>query len=816
MRTLGQDMHYALRLFRNNTGFTVLAVLTLALGIAANTTVFGWIDHVMLNPFPGAARQGELALVETVTSDGELLVNTSFLDYKDYRDNLKLFSGLAASRFTRAPLGENGRSEQVFVEMVTRNFFDVLEVKPALGRVFRAGECSDEARTCALAVISDKLWRSRFQGDRSVIGKTIRFSRRPFTVVGVAPAEFNGAFAGLTFDAWVPLNWAEELGTGNGTLNWRGTRDLTTTVGRLRPGVSVEQARAEASALAARLAAAQPRTNRGIGATVVKAVDGHNGAQRLLQGPLRILTAICLVLMMIVCANVANLLLARMVSREREFTIRMALGSGGTRLFRQVLTETMLLALAGAAIGILMAQWMGQALAALLPPNDAPLALDQGVNLRTMVFTLSAALTATLLAGVAPAWMTARMNLNEALKAGGRADAGSGSHRLRSLLVIAEVALASIAMIGAGLFLRSFRNASAIHPGFATANILAGDYYLSPAGYTAEQQREFCVRLRQRLEATPGIAGVSYTDYIPLQFGPSPWNQVTVDGYTPAPGEDMNLHRSLVPPGYFGLLEIPLLEGRDFTEADDTKAERVMIVNQSFVRRFYGGGPALGRKVRLDRGERTIVGVVKDSKYHKQTEGRTPYFYMPFRQYFAPGLNFSLLVKTQGDPILAVAALRRESLALNPDATVHNVVPLEHAIGSALYPHRVAASLLTAVGAVAMLLASIGLYSVMSFAVGRRTREIGLRMALGAGQGQVIAMVLRQGFVLLAPGLALGIAAGMALSRVVSTLLVGIPGTDPLAYLSAATFLSLCAGLACFVPAWRACSVSPNTALRSE
>lgn len=816
MRILGQDIHYALRLFRTNAGFTLLAVLTLALGVAANTTVFGWIDGLLLNPFPGAARQDELALLETVTSDGDILVNTSFQDYRDYRDHLKSFSGLAASRFTRSTMGEEGQPEQVFVELISRNFFEVLGVQTALGRPIRSSECIDAARTCPLAVISHKLWQSRFHADPAIVGKSIRLARRSFTIVGVARPEFAGGFAGLAFDVWVPLNWAEELGTGNGTLNWRGTRDLTTTVGRLRPGVTVAEARAETVSIAARLTAAYPRTNRGIGATVTRAVDGHNGAQQLLQGPLRILTAICLVLLLIVCANVANLLLARMVAREREFNIRMAIGSGAARLFRQVLTETLLLSLAGAAAGLLMAQWLGQALVALLPPNDVPLAFTHEASWRTFTFTVLIALAATLLAGTAPAWLTARRNLHEALKCGGRSDAGAGSHRLRSLLVIAEVALASVAIIGAGLFLRSFQNATAIHPGFQTANILAGNYYLSPAGYTAEQQHDFCIRLRSKLESTPGIAAATYTDFIPLQFGNSPWNQIAVEGYNPAPGEDMNLHRSLVPPGYFEFLGIPLLEGRDFTEADDLKSERVMIVNQAFVRRFFPSGQALGRKVTLDRGPRTIVGIVRDSKYHKQTEKPTPYFFMPFKQYFAPGLNFSFLVKTKGDPILATAALRRESLTMNPDAAVYNLIPLDQAIASALYPQRVAASLLSAIGAVALLLATIGLYSVMSFAVGRRTREIGLRMALGASRGRVVGMVLRQGLVLVLPGLALGIAAGIALSSLVSSLLTGVGAADPASFLGAALFLSLCATLACFFPAWRAASVAPNEALRSE
>ncbi len=816
MKNFGQDVRFALRLFRGNPGFTAVAVLTLALGIAANTTVFGWIDHLLLNPFPGAARPNELVLLETATRDGEVLVNNSFMDYKDYRDHLRLFSGLAATRFTRTYLGEQRGSKMVFVELVSRNFFEVLEVPAALGRTFRSDECIDKAATCSQAVISNKLWRSHYRSDPAIIGKTIRLNKHSFTVIGVAPESFNGAFAGLAFDVWTPLNWAEELGTGNGTLNSRGTRDLTTTVGRLRPGVTLAQAQAEVASIASQLEVSDPRNNRSITNRVVRAVDGHNGAQLLLQGPLRMLMAVCVVLLLIVCANVANLLLAHMVSRQREFTIRMALGSQSGRLVQQVLTETLLLAAAGAIVGIVLSQWMGQVLTALLPPNDVPLAFDRPASMRTLIFTVLVTGFATILAGVAPAWFTARANLSESLKQGGRSEAGTGSHRLRSLLVIAEVALASIAIIGAGLFLRSFHNATAIHPGFATANIITGNYYLSPAGYTGPQQHEFCRRLRERLEATPGIAAVSYTDSTPLQFGPSPWHQIIVEGYDPAPGEDMNIHRSLIPPGYFSLMEIPLLEGRDFTSADDAKAPRVMIVNQTFARRYYPNQPVLGRRVRIGNGWWTIVGLAKDSKYHKQLEGATPYYYMPFDQWFAPGLNFSMLVKTKGDAALATRLLRRESLALNPDAQVYNILPLDQAIGSALYPQRVAASLLSVVGGVALLLATIGLYSVMSFAVGRRSREIGLRVALGARRAQIAAMIMRQGLYMVLPGLLLGVIAGIALSRVVSSVLVGVSAVDPLVYLGAALFLAACAALACYLPTRRALSVPPNTALRCE
>ncbi len=816
MRTLGQDLSFAFRLFRNNPGFTAVAVFTLALGIAANTTVFGWIDGVVLHPFPGAGDSQDLAMLETITSNGEVLVNTSFLDYKDYRDHLTLVSGVAVSRFTPTYAGEEGKAEKIFVELVSRNFFELLRVKPSLGRIFRADECNDQPDTCALAVVSHNYWRTRLNSDRGIAGKSIRVGRRQFTVVGVAPPEFRGGFAGLSFDMWIPINWATAFGTGGGTLKYRGTRDLTSTFVRLKPGVTVEQARQEVQSIAARLAAAHPDTNRGIGATLLPMNQAHNGAQILLHGPLSILMAVALVLLLIVCANVANLLLARMISRRKEFTIRLALGSGPRRLFRQVFTETLLLAAFGSIAGIVLAQWLSQGILFLLPPVDAPIAFNQAAAIRTLVFTVLAGIAATVISGTVPAMLSARINLNETLKEGGRTGTAGQSHRLRGLLVVAEVALASVAIIGAGLFVRSFKNATAINPGFDPSNILVGQYALSPAGYTAEQQRDFCIKLRERLQATPGIAGASYTDVIPLNFGTSPWHPLEINGYTPAPGEDMHLHRSFIPPGHFDLLKIRLLEGRDFTEGDHAKAPRVMIVNETFVNRYFQGRQVLGAKVKVDGAENTIVGIVKDSKYHTPLEGPTPYFYLPFRQNFAPGLNFVFFVKVKGDPILALAALRRESLALNADAVVYSPTQLEDAMTASLYPQKVAASFLTVLGAVSLLLASIGLYSVMAFAVSSRTSEIGLRMALGANPWSVIAMVVKQGLIMILPGLAAGIAAGLILSRLISSFLVQVGATDPITYVAASAFLAVCSMLACFFPALRAVRVNPTTALRTE
>ncbi|MCL4841955.1 MAG: ABC transporter permease [Bryobacteraceae bacterium] len=817
MQTLLHDLRYGLRMLRGNPGFTTVAVLTLGLGIAAATTVFGWIEGVLLNPFPGVAQPRDLYLMETVTTDGTKLGNLSFRDYLDYRDRLQLTEGVAASRFTPTYLGPQGKSERIFVELVTRNYFEVLGVPMVIGGGIRAGGCGDQAEDCPLAVISERLWRSRYGADPGVIGRRLLLNRREFTIAGVAAPEFRGGMSGLAFDVWVPLNWAQVLGTGGGTLTFRGTRDLTSTFVRLKPGVTLEQARAEVAALAARLAHAEPRTNRGITAMLVPLHEGQNGAQALLQGPLRILMAVSLVLLLIVCANVCNLLLARGVTRRREFGVRLALGAGRWRLARQLLAETLLLSLAGAVAGAILSMWLGGALLYLVPAKDLPLALDAPVSPTTLGFSILLAFVVTALAGAAPALFSARASLDDALKEGGRGGgAGVHSQRLRNLLVVSEVALAAMALIGAGLFLASFRNASRMALGFDPSNVLTGQFYLSAAGYSGPEQREFCRRLRQRMEQVPGVMTAGYSDVVPLSFGRSPWHQVSIEGYAPAPGENMNLHRSLVSPGYLELMKIPLIEGRDFTDADDAKAPPVMIVNEAFVRRYFGGGVAIGRRVQLERVWMTVIGVAKDARYHSPAESPLPYMYRPFSQQFAPGLNFSFFVKTGGDPLLALSALRREARALNGDAHIYGANSLQHAITEALYPQKVAASLLSALGALSLFLAAIGLFSVMSYMVSQRAREVGIRMALGARPADVVRMVVLQGGMLVAPGLFLGaLGAGLS-SRWAADLLVGVGAGDPVVYAGASLFLAGVALVACAAPALRAARIEPVSALRSE
>lgn len=814
LQSFGQDILFSLKLSASNPKFTLIAVLTLAVGIAVNSTVFSWIDGVLLHPYAGVKDTRGLALIETVTLSGEHLVATSYVDYRDYRDNLRLVSAIAIARFTPLTVGLQGNAERAWAELVSANYFDILRVKPLLGRSFLPEEGTDQPGASPIAVISYRMWQNRYGGERNVLGKSIRLNRHELTIIGVAPPEFRGSTVGLVYDVWMPINMANAMGSGP-TLTYRGCRDLTSTIVRLKPGVTVTQARDELSALAKRLAAAYPNTNRGVDATVVPIWAGHLGAQGVLLRPLQILMAMSVVLLLIVCANVANLLLARAVSRQKEFGLRLAFGAGRTRLIRQLLTETLLFSIAAALVGILIMLGMERSLNRLLPAVDFPFDLRGGLSPATLGFTLLVVVLVTVGSGLAPAVLSLRRDVNNVLNEGGRSGiGGTRSHRLRGLLVGAEVALAMVALVSAGLFLRSFHKASGIDPGFVTRNVAVAQFYLSNAGYTAEEQWRFCRRLRERMESIPGVSGVTYTDFVPLTSpGSSPEDELVVEGYVPAPSEQMLIHRATVAPGYFDFMGIRMMEGRDFTERDEAGAPAVMIVNETFAHHFFGGSSPIGRTVRLVGQNATIIAEVKDSKYNTPTEEPAPYFYLPFRQWFAPGLNFSVLIKTPADPMAVLPQLRREALALNQDAHFHSVL-LSDAIGYSLYAQKAAASLLTCVGVLCLVLAAIGLYSVMSYAISQRTQEFGVRMALGASRGNVVQLVTLESLFLTVPGLLVGMITALGAFRAFGGMLVGISAGDPLTFAGSALFLIAVSLLASYLPARRAMQVDPMAALR--
>lgn len=819
MRAFYQDVRFGLRLLRSNPGFAVLAVLTLALGIAANTTVFGWIDGLLLHPFAGASDSHRLAVLEMSIAGAPNGSNQiSYLDYRDYRDHMKSISGLAVDHsWDVVAIGDADHAQPVLGQLVSGNYFAVLGVKPALGRVFTPDEDGDKLGAYPVAVISHRLWWQRFHGNPGVIGKTLRVNRRELTIVGVAPAEFRGTFPALAFDIWVPVTMGRELGIlDEWTFRERGNRCLY-PVARLKPGITIGQAGAEAATFARSLVAAFPNTNRGVSATILPVWESRSGAGAMLLKPLRILMVISVIVLLIACTNVANLLLARSVARRKELGIRLALGASPGRLLRQLLTETLVLAGAGALAGLPLASWMADWLPSLLPRVGLSIVSGFQLNGRVLGFTVLICVVSAVVSGLAPALFWRRSDVNETLKEGGRSGtSGTRSHRTRGLLVISEVALATVALIGAGLFVRSFENARTIHPGFDRNNVVLVRSYMGGTGYSTVQIQQFCVRLRERLRSAPGISKVNYADFAPLGAGAGPWEPIQVEGYVPGQGEPMKINRGLVAPGYFSLLRIPLLDGRDFTESDDSSTMPVMIVNESFARRYFDGRNPIGRRVWCWGKWITVVGLARDSKYFDIAEPPVPYFYAPFRQQYEGSQELFFFIKVVGDPAPVIAGLRHEITGIDPNAGAFHSMLLTAWTEITLLPQKMAANLLAVLGLISLLLAGVGLYSVMAYAVTQRTQELGIRMALGAQRRDVLGDVLRRGMALTIAGLAAGIAAALAITRLVASMLVNVSAADPMTFAGAALFLASVALLASYLPARRATKVDPMVALRCQ
>jgi predicted permease len=824
------DLRYGLRMMARNPGFAAVVTLTLAIGISASATVFTWIDAVLLQPLSGVADPARLVTLETVTSNGEWVTN-SYPDFIDFRDHLKLFDGIAVTRPAAFSVGKEDHAERVWGELVSGNYFSVLGVAPELGRVFLPSESGDTPGAYPVAVISDRYWRSHYGADPAIVGRTIRINQHELTIVGVAAPAFHGSMPAMSFDVWVPYMEQSVL---NGVQQWmlrnRQNRNML-GIARIKRGVTFEQARLELKTLADRMAIRNADVSEGMSATLLPLSKSPFGPQGLLAGPLRILMGACVLVLLIVCANVANLLLARATVREKEFSARLALGAGRGRIARQVLAESLLLAGAGAALGLSATPWMTHALKYVMPPGPMQLVvgMDTRPNLAVLCFVAGVCLLCALVAGLMPAMHVSRMNLNGRLSAGGRnAAAGRGRNRLRSALVACEVALALVALVGAAMFGRGFEQTMRIDPGFDPDHVLLNQFYLSTNGYNLVQREEFCRRLEQRMQSAPGVTGVAYSDGVPLGFEPSWWEALRIEGYAPQPNENMNIFRNVVSPGYLPLMRIPIVEGRNFTDQDNENAPNVIIVSQAFVQRFFYGRSPIGKKIHGWGDWFRVVGVAKDSKYHYLGEPATPYFYVPFRQVYREDMNLAFYVRTTGEPDGVLSTLRAQTRAIDPNVTVFDAAPLKEFIGASLYPQKVAASLMTLLGLIAVLLAAVGLYSVMAYSVAQRTQEIGVRMALGALPVHVMRMVLRQGLALTAMGLVAGAALAVGMARTVASAsftnsamgvnakLLGGNAFDPLIYLTAAGFLCLVAALAAYLPARRAASVDPMEALRAD
>jgi predicted permease len=814
------DLKFALRQLAKTPGFSAVTLLTMAVGIGATATTFSWIRPLLFNPLPGTTDSSRLVAVENVASGGPTggtPLTTSFLDFRDYRDHLRLMDIAAVGRGALA-VGDEGASERIWCELVSGNFFDILGVHPDVGRFFSRAEKSDTQNAHAVAVISHTFWLKHYNASASAVGSTLRINRVAFTIIGVAPEGFHGTQTGLDYQIWAPLAmYGQVTHTGTWMLEDRGTRNFT-MLARLKPGVTIEQARYEAAALAGFMARVNPyKQDQGVGVNVVPLWRWHFGPQETLLRPIEILMAASSVLFLIVCANVANLLLARATGRQREFSTRLALGASPRRLARQLLIESLLLALLGSLLGLVMAGWLRGALRWLLPSVASPTMIQSPLVGQVLGFTVLTAVAAAMLAGVAPALQASRANVNEVLKGGGRSEvSGAKSHRLRALLVISEVALAVVALVGAGAFLRSFQALHAMAPGFAPEGQALAQFNLSTGGYSQQQAESFCRLMTERLARYPGVTGVSYADTVPLGFYGGNWEDIEVEGYQPEPGENMKIYRNLVGPGYFDVMRIPMIEGRDFNLRDGPQSQSVMIVSEQFVRRFIPHGDPLGRKVHGWARWFTIVGVVRDIKIHQVSEGASPFFYIPMSQEYRPEYGLTFHVRTTGPMPDAIAAVRHEAAAIDPALTLFDAQPMTEYVAGSLFGEKLAASILSALGTLGLLLAAMGLYSVMAYSVAQRTGEIGIRVALGARPADVMALVLRQGMGFAAAGLVAGIASALALARLESTIFTTLQPADLEVYLTAGLLTLFLALASVAIPSWRALRVEPMVALRNQ
>jgi predicted permease len=827
---LVRDVRFGLRTMARNPGFTWVAVLTLAIGIGATATVFAWIHAVLLQPLGGVTDPSRLVTLETVTAGGDWVPN-SYSDYKDFRDNLKLFDGIAVTHPNAFSVGGEEHSDRVWGELVSGNFFSVLGVKAEAGRLFLPSEYGDAPGKYPVAVISDRYWRTHFGADPRVIGTTMRINQHQITVVGVADPQFHGSIPAASFDLWVPYMEQSVL---NGVPQWmlrdRHDRNML-GIARIRHGVTMAQARQELKMLADRMAILNADVSEGMSATLMPLAESPHGPQGMLAGPLRILMGVAVLVLLIVCANVANLLMARATVREREFSARMALGARRSRIMRQVLTECLLLTLSGAVLGGAITPLLTKSLRLLMPPGpwSTIVTMNARPSFAVLAFTAGICVVAALAAGLLPALQVARIHLSARLNDGGRSGtAGRGRSRLRSTLVASEVALALVALVGAGVFARGFQQTLKIDPGFDPDHVMLGQLYLSTNGYTLEQRKEFCRRLAESMENSPSVEGIAFSDGVPLGFEPSWWEELTIEGYSRQPDENMNIFRNVVSSGYLPLLKIPIVDGRNFTEQDTESTPLVMVVNETFVHRFFAGRNPIGKQVHGWGKWFRIVGVAKDSKYHYLTERAVPYFYVPFRQVYREDMNLSLYVRTKGEPDSILPTLRVRAHSIDPNITIFDAAPLRDFIGASLYPQKVAASLMGVMSGIAILLAAVGLYSVMAYWVAQRTQEIGVRMALGARPADVLGMVVRQGLGVTLAGVVLGFVIVLTLVRTISSMsftssamgvtskLLGTSALDPLIYAAAAVLLCAIAFAACWSPARRAASINPTDALRAE
>jgi len=810
MQRLVLDLRLALRRLRNNQGFTAVAVLTLALGIGANTAVFSVVNAVLLRPLP-VARASELVSLNEKLG-GNVFPTLSYPNYRDIRDRNNVLSGLIAYRIVPASLGLPGSSQRLWGYLVSGNYFEVLGVPAARGRLLTR---DDDVHPGGhpVAVLSYACWQQRFGADPEIAGRTVKFNGRTFTILGVAQQGFFGTEIYFAPEVFFPMMMQKELEGGSGYLEARGTSN-TFVAGRRKPGVTTPQAEAALNVIARRLEEEHPDDDGGMKVVLTK--TGLAGGY--IRGPVLGFTAAlfgvsCLVLL-VACTNLASMLLARAADRRKETALRLALGAARGRLVRQLLTESLVVALAGGAGGGLVAWWIAEALASWRPPIDFPIRMNAHPDWRVLVFTLGASMGTTLLFGLLPALQTTKTDLLSALKNEAILERWRQWH-LRDYLVVAQVGISVLLMVCSVLVVRSLQRAMDAPIGYNPRGAVTASFDLNTQGYQESRGREFQHRVLEKVRSIPGIESAALVDFLPLSLN-SDSDAIYIEGQpVPKATEAPVAYTFLVSPGYFHTMQTRLLQGRDFDARDNQRNKHVAIVNHAFVQQLLHGGEALRKRFRTtpDGAPTEIVGVAEDGKYFSLSEGQKPAYWGPLDIWYSP--NAALVARTNGGAD-AIGLIRNAVRDIDPAIALYGVGTLTQHLDLPLFPARIAASALGAFGLLAAVLAATGIFGVMAYAVSRRTREIGIRMAIGAGQTQVLEMVARRGAILIGSGAAIGLAAALAAGRLLGQILYGVEPTDPATFAEVSLAILVIAALACWIPARRAIRIDPLAALRQE
>lgn len=805
-----QDLRYAARGLFRAPGFTAASVATLALGIAATTVIFTLINAFLLRPLP-VHEPDRLVTVEEIRRGGRVSQQmgqwaTPYERYRDIREATgSLFSGLVAQRQGNHSVRIDGPARIVTGVVVSGNYFDVLGIRPAMGRFF-----SDDEATAPVVVVSHRLWRDQLGSDPGAVGRTIHLDGRPLEVIGVAPPGFGGTLVGLVAEVWAPIEGYEAAAPEAATSS----RPWVLTFARLQPGMQASQAAAAVETVARQLPAENPASEF-VDVRLTQLSGIPVSLRTPLMGFMAMLMATAGLVLLIASINVGGLLLARATARRREVAVRLAVGSGRGRVVRLFLTESMLLFLVGGAVGVLLAVWLVALLAAIPLPVQVPLVLDLGVDGTVLTFALGLALLTGLVFGLIPALQSSRPDVLPALK-DGEGGRGTARSRLRSAFVVVQLAVSLLLLVAAGLFGRTLQNALAVETGFDPDNVVVGRIDLGAHGYAEEGGRAFYDRLLERLESRPEIVAVGMAVYPPMSGNVNRTMVVPMDDGGGRPDSDAGIavDYQMVDEEYFETLRVPLLAGRTFTAADRAGAPPVLIVNQTLAERVWPGQSPLGRRLAMGDEEREVVGVVAAGKYESYRDEDVVFMYFPFGQRYSG--TMTVHARARAEPGAAIRAMRLELAALDPDIALEDAEPLSNTMAFFLFPQRMAGGLIGVFGLLGLLLAAIGIYGILAYHVAQRTREIGIRMALGARRPDVVRLVVRGGLTLVSIGLAVGLAAAFAATRLLQSLLYGVTPTDPMTFIGVPLLLVLVALLASYLPARRATRVDPMVALRYE